>query len=364
MLNNIRDIILFLNICRISNLKIINLISEGFIEKFLDLNKLNVSKFSFLSDKERRIIIDKIDNLDISKEKNKLYKLNIKYVTILDDNYPKRLKNIFNPPAIIYFKGNYLDNFSNILAIVGTRKPSNYGLWVTNEIIKQLSKYNISIVSGMALGIDRKVHESSIAYNIPTIGVLASSADIIYPIRNKDLYYEMKNQLLISEFPLNTNPIKRNFVSRNRIISGLAFGTLVIEAQDRSGSLITANYALEQSRELYAIPGNINNINSHGTNMLIKKGAKLVSSAEDIIEEIGFISEVNKINISNTDEISKTLDKNSNLIFELLSSNILSVNDLANQTNLDIDIIYEILLKLEELNFIEELSNGNYTIIK
>lgn len=358
-MDDLRKVILFLNYIKINNLKIINFISEDKLQYFINVDELKILKLDFLTDKDKRKIIDGLNTLDINKEIDKLYIQNIKFVTILDDLYPNNLKNIYDPPAILYYQGEFLKVDDYILAIVGTRKPSNYGIWATNKIISDLSKYRVKIVSGMALGIDRQVHLSTIKYGLSSIGILASSIDIRYPKSNLDLYLKMNNHLLISEFPPNTNPIKRNFVFRNRIISGLAHATIVIEAQEESGSLITAKYALEQNRQIYAIPGNINQLNSEGTNRLIKNGAKLLSNVEDIVGDMDYIVETSNLNILNN---FKKLDENELKILKALENSILSINDIIIRTEISIDNIYEILYILEEKNLISKLDNNTYVL--
>lgn len=358
MLHNFRDIVLFLNFIRLNNLKIINLISDGSINSFMDTNEKFVSRMHFLKDSEKRAVIDGLNTIDLESIKYELKINGYKYVTILDEHYPKDLLNIYDAPAIMYYKGNLFNSSAINLAVVGSRKPSDYGIWITKKLIRDLSKYNINIISGMALGIDYYAHKTALESGMNSIGILASSIDIRYPKTNIPLYEEMeKRGLLLSEFPLNTNPIKRNFVYRNRIISGISFGTLVVEAQENSGSLITSKYALEQNRQVYAIPGNVNSLNSIGTNTLIKRGAKLVDSVEDIIEEIGYLSEVRKIKIDSF--LSDISDKELSLL-EILKDQPLSINDISNVSGLDLGEIYTIIYKLEQKNLIENIGSNIY----
>ena len=358
MIYSINDALLVLNYIRKSNITILNMISTGEINSLIDIN-LNRNKSSFIDEVEFSKIKDFLNNDGLEKYKEELYKRDIKYITILDENYPVYLKDIYNAPSILFYKGEFPARTNNILSVVGSRKPSEYGIWATRKIISELKNYDIQIVSGMALGIDGIAHESAINNNLDTIGVLASSVDIRYPKTNNYLYDKMDNELLISEFPLDTQPIKRNFLQRNRIIAGLSFGTLVIEAMGKSGSLITANYALEQNRQVYAIPGNINSIYSEGTNTLIKNGAKLVTNAEDIISEISFIKEVSRIKIN----IPDNLDENTKKVIEILSNNIMSINDILIALNLDFGELYEIIYKLKSMNIIHNIKNDMYTLL-
>lgn len=356
---NYRRIILFLNNIGINNLRILNFISEGLLDYFFDLNSKNIDRLFFLTENEKLILKEKIDKTNIDNIIHEMSKINVKYSTIIDNNYPKILKEIYNAPVILYYRGKGFDRLDKCLAIVGTRKPTTYGLWATENIISNLSRYNLSIVSGMALGIDAKAHRVAIENNLHTIGVLASSLDIYYPKTNAYLYKMMEDNLLISEFPLNTNPIKRNFVFRNRIISGLSFGTLVIEAASESGSLITAKYALEQNREIFAIPGKINEVYSQGCNDLINKGAKLVQSIEDILEEVRFLEEKKLIKIDISKEIA---DEKSMAVINELRNKILSIDDISNLTGINIEELYMILIKLELNDYVINIKDNIYSL--
>lgn len=358
MFDTERDIILFLNYARISNLKIINIISENMLYKFFDLSTNNLEHISFLNEKDKLRILDTYKRLSINSIKYNLQKFSIRYVTIIDKNYPDILRNIYDAPAILYYKGNDIEYLENCISVVGTRKPSEYGLYATKKIVEGFRGYNVNIVSGMALGIDFQAHNTALENNIPTIGVLASSLDIIYPKTNLHLYNKMENSLLISEFPLETQPIKRNFIFRNRIISGLSYATIVIEAMDQSGSLVTSKYATEQNRDVFAVPGNINSLNSIGTNELIKRGAKLITKAEDLLQEFDFIKEKSKIDI----DYNLDLDNNMMKILNLLKNEILSIDEIYNKTKIPINKLYAIILQLELKGYIYNIKDNIYTI--
>ena len=208
-------------------------------------------------------------------------------VTISDSLYPDILRNIENPPLILYVKGRLpdIDNLTTI-NIIGTRKASIYGQIVTKKLAYNLAEAGVIIVSGMATGIDSLANKTAIIAGKPTLAVLGCSVDICYPAENRQLMDDIiATGAVISEFPPTTRPLGSNFPQRNRIMSGISKGTLVIEAPEKSGTLITANYALEQGRDVFAIPGNIDNPNSSGCNSLIKSGAKMVTCAWDILEE-------------------------------------------------------------------------------
>ena len=208
-------------------------------------------------------------------------------LTPKDYDYPALLKEIPDPPKILYAMGNrkLLTDSSQALAVVGTRKMTVYGKTAAYNIVFALAKLGVTIVSGLASGIDTVAHQAALAANGKTIAVLASGVDVVYPPENKDLYREIsKKGLLLSEFPPGTLPKPQYFPQRNRIVSGLCLGVLVVEGPLKSGSMITAKLALDQGREVFAVPGPITSPNSRGPSYLIKNGASVAESAEDIMD--------------------------------------------------------------------------------
>jgi len=205
-------------------------------------------------------------------------------LTLSDKTYPSRLRKIPDPPAKLYLKGSDLSLFNRpSIAVIGSRKNNDYGRNVTQKLVRELVENGFAIISGMARGIDTIAHEAALEAGGKTIAVLGSGIDVIYPRENGELYQMI--QLVISEFPPGTKPLKENFPQRNRIVAGLANGVLVIEAAKRSGTLITARQAAEQGKDVFAVPGPITSPLSEGTAWLIKQGAKLVYSVNDILEE-------------------------------------------------------------------------------
>ncbi|MGM9986535.1 MAG: DNA-processing protein DprA [Bacillaceae bacterium] len=223
---------------------------------------------------------------------NDLQQKSITPITLFDPLYPPLLKEIYDPPYVLYSKGNnQLLSNDKMISMIGTRKPTPYGETLVATLINQLKDANHTIVSGLATGIDGLVHRTCIKENIPTIGVLGSGFDYFYPEENRSLASQMvKKNLIITEYPPPYRPKKWYFPKRNRIISGMSKGVVVIEAKEKSGSLITADQALEQGREVFSCPGSIFSKESMGTNYLILQGAKLVMSASDILSEIEGIS--------------------------------------------------------------------------
>lgn len=223
--------------------------------------------------------------IDIYLDYMKRYEIEI--ITIQDEKYPNKLRNIYDSPAILYVKGDssILNDFS--ISIIGCRQCSEYGRIVAKQISFELAKYNINIVSGMAKGIDTCAHIGCINAKGKTIAVLGSGLDRVYPKENIKLYNEIikSGGAIISEYIIGTKPDKLNFPARNRIVSGLSNGIIVVEAKEKSGTLITVDFALEQGKDVFAVPGNITSHNSIGTNKLIKQGAKMITCVNDIIEE-------------------------------------------------------------------------------
>jgi len=237
--------------------------------------------------KHAEIITNSKSMRNIDKHIEFMVKNKIDIISITDEDYPKLLKKIYDPPLSIYIRGNKKILNHDSIAIVGCRECSQYGKNVTNELAYNISKQNINIVSGLAKGIDGIAHKSSISAGGKTIAVLGNGLDTVYPSENIMLAKEIlqKGGAIISEYPLGEKPHKNNFPERNRIVSGISKGIIVVEAKEKSGTLITVDFALEQGRDIFVVPGNINSLNSVGTNNLIKQGAKLITSYQDILED-------------------------------------------------------------------------------
>lgn len=248
--------------------------------------KPQLKEIGILNEKDITCICDK--RLDNSKELlDNMKRYEISAVTMDNSLYPLWLKHIFNPPYLLYVRGKLLPDDEASLGVVGSRNASAYGKKIGGQLSCEAAKHGITIVSGMARGIDTCAHKGALNAGGRTVAVLGCGVDIVYPKENSELMsYIIKSGAVISEYPPGTFPNSANFPARNRIISGMSFATLVIEAGERSGSLITADFALEQGRNVLAVPGNVDVVSSKGTNNLIKQGAKLVSCIDDIIEEV------------------------------------------------------------------------------
>ncbi len=256
-----------------------------------DLNSLS-SVESISANQAKRIIGGKKLKPDIQhqveKDLSRLSKLNASIISVWDSCYPSILKKIYDPPLMLYVIGEITEKDNFAIAVVGTRIPTNYGSIQCEKIAGELASQNITIVSGLARGIDSVAHKSALKSGGRTIAVIGSGLDVIYPPENKKLFNEIAiNGAIVSEYPLGTKPDAQNFPKRNRIISGLSLGCLVVETALTGGAMQTAAFSLDQNREVFAIPGNLGVRQSEGTNKLIQKGeAKLVSKAEDILVEL------------------------------------------------------------------------------
>ena len=251
-------------------------------EKIYKLTKKELIETNGIGEKMVENILKSKDEDYLKKYILYMQKHNIDIININDENYPKILKEIYDPPISLYIKGNQniLNNTS--VAIIGCRQASQYGIKVAKYFGYNLAKNEVNVVSGLAKGIDSYAHIGSICANGKTIAVIGNGIDTIYPKENIHKILE-KGGTIISEYPLGTKPEKMNFPARNRIISGISKSVIVVEAKEKSGTLLTVDFALEQGRDVYVVPGNINSINSIGTNKLLKQGAKIITCYKDII---------------------------------------------------------------------------------
>jgi DNA processing protein len=288
------DLLLLLSVDGIGPGKIRNLLA-----RFKKVNKILSAPYSELvkSDgisKELASRIQKANSLrkviedQLDKDLIRLQKINGRIITVWDEEFPSLLKKIYDPPLLLYYKGHFNEKDNFAIAIVGTRQPTGYGKIQTEKITEELSLQGITIISGMARGVDSIAHRTALKSNGRTIAVIGSGLDVIYPPENRKLFDEIAERgLIISEFNLGTKPDAPNFPKRNRIISGLSLGTVIIETGITGGAMQTARLALDQNREVFAIPGNLGVRQAEGNNLLIQRGeAKLIRSAEDILVEL------------------------------------------------------------------------------
>ncbi|ROR30755.1 DNA processing protein [Mobilisporobacter senegalensis] len=333
------------------------------------LTKQNIE--SILSDKNK-------ESAKISYDK--LYKKGIYFVTKDNTAYPEKLKHIFEPPMGLYVKGRFPKTDIKTMAIIGARNYSVYGKEMAKFFAKELGEKGIQVISGLARGIDSFAHQGAIETIGGTFGVLGCGIDICYPRENIELYTRMEQcGGIISEYGLGIPPLPGLFPMRNRIISGLSDGILVIEAKLRSGTFITVDYGLEQGKDIYAIPGRITDISSSGCNNLIKMGAKLVTCVDDIIEE--FIAncenlcldkycdlssdlkeELNLNNFLGNKKIYKKLETKEKIVYDMLSLNPKHLEEIILNTDLDMKELIDILVNLQLKDCIKQIGNHYYVL--
>ncbi len=301
---------------------------------------------------------NKVSWQEAEKQLGLMEKNQVQMVTFKDKTYPGNLLSIYDPPPLLFVKGELSPDDRNAVAIVGCRSASSYGKWITERIGGELSKRGVTIVSGMARGIDSIGHLAALKENGRTLAVLGSGLDVLYPPENKKLAGRIASSgAILSEFLFGTKPEAPNFPRRNRLISGLSLGVVIVEAGSKSGALVTAHCALEQNREVFAVPGNLGSKTSEGTNRLIKEGAKLVTSVEDILEELRL--DVNKEKTMSRVRTERNLAKLSEMetsIFKLISDEPYHIDKIASGASVGVPQALSTLLSLELKGLVKQLS--------
>ncbi len=325
-----------------------------------------------------RVIAEKIvqerNKIDLDKAWNTVVEKGYSCITWDDANYPLLLKEIYDPPPIIYICGDLTTAADSCLAVVGSRRHSLYGKEIAYKFAAELSGYGLTVVSGMAWGIDTWAHKGALEAGGNTIAVLGCGLDICYPPENRKIKEKIQDfGAVISEFPPGSQPLPQNFPRRNRIISGLSRGTIVIEAGEKSGALITADFALEQGREVFAVPGSIASPYSKGCHRLLKEGAKLVEKVGDIVEEIALFLNEKPPSVatgenlshfsSSSDKVEKQLQLESEAVtlLKLISYEPLSLEDLVSISKIPPSLVNVFLLELELKGAIKQLP-GKYFV--
>ena len=303
-----------------------------------------------------------------SRDEDSIYNLmedmdrkNIGFISYFNKDYPENLRNIYDPPVGFYIKGYMPDNSLDKIGIVGARRCTEYGKSVSFNISEDLAKKNIVIVSGMARGIDTLAHKGALSGNGKTIAVLGNGLDICYPSENKNLMDKIiENGCVISEYPPKTAPAPYNFPARNRIISGISRAIIVVEASKNSGTFTTVDTALENGREVFAVPGNITSKYSEGTNSLIKQGCPVVTSADDILFELGISYDESKNQKYLEDIPNGDISKEELEVYKLISLEPTSVDDIVNKLKKDVTEVQYILFTLEIAGYIKKLPSMKY----
>lgn len=314
-----------------------------------------------IEDKVIRTIVSNRDKISPDAVMQRITRLDITALTWHDDIYPARLKEIYGCPPVLYVLGDITAADEWSVAVVGTRKVSAYGRQVTEEIVSQLSQSRITVVSGLARGIDSIAHRTAVENGGRTIAVLACGLDIIYPPENSELARRITNNgALVSEYPPGTKPRPEYFPRRNRLISGLSLGTLVTEADRGSGSLITAALALEQNREVMAIPGSIFSPGSKGTNNIIQQGAKLVTCCQDILVELNLGAAAQQMEFK---EIVPETETES-VLLKNLSSEPVHIDDICSGSGLPVSTVSGTLAMMELKGMIRSVGNMSYVLAR
>lgn len=332
----------------------------GDIETAFNVSVDDLKKIDGLSVKKAENFLRERDKVNVDGRFTDVETRGINFLVFTDENYPKMLKNIDNPPAVLYYRGKLFEcNLDKTLAVVGSRKASMNARYSLRKIIAGLKDTDVCIVSGLAAGIDTVAHTSAIENNLKTIGVIASGFDYTYPAGNKTLYKNIENGYgaVVTEYYPTFEPVKFRFPERNRIVSGLSYGTIVAEASLKSGALITANLTLEQGRELMCIPGLISNPNTQGIYKLLKNGAALITESDDILNTLNW--EIKKE--GKNDRLTlPTLTAEEEKIYSCLEIEEQGVDELLAQTGLKLDDLLINLTTMELKGIIKQCGGDRY----
>lgn len=360
---------LLLSVERIGPGKIRNLLA-----KFKTLDRVLSANYKSLTEVEgistnlakriQRININHNEiKLQLTKDLENLNKIGGDIITVWDQSYPPLLKKIYDPPLLLYIKGKISENDNYSIAVVGTRQPTYYGKIQTERITSDLASQGITIVSGMARGIDSIAHRSALKLKRRTIAVTGSGLDVIYPPENKKLYEEISEcGLIITEYDIGAKPDAVNFPKRNRIISGLSLGCIVVETGTAGGAMQTASFALDQNREVFAVPGNLGVKQSEGTNLLIQKGeAKLIRSAEDVLLELEL--KLKPIIGKNIPKPEVELNLFEEKILATLKNNPLQIDVIASLTSMSTSDCLVHLLSLEFKGLVKQLPGKMFALL-
>lgn len=304
---------------------------------------------------------------DPARELDKAAGLGIEIISFKDLRYPAFLLETADPPLVLYMKGSFLESDQASVAVVGSRHPSLYGREQAKRFAGRLAESGITIVSGFARGIDHEAHEGALGVRYGrTVAVLGSGLDVIYPREHRNLYEEIVEKgAVISEFALGTPPLAENFPKRNRIIAGLSLGVLVVEAHSRSGSLITAHLAAEEGREVFALPGRVDQLGSRGTHLLIKEGAQLVDSPEEVLEVLSphlwpFVALREEEGSGHATDSTDSFNEEEEILLDLFEDAPLTLDQVASQAGRPVSSTIGCLTCLELKGAIRKRPDGRY----
>ncbi|MBQ2705484.1 MAG: DNA-processing protein DprA [Agathobacter sp.] len=305
-----------------------------------------------ITEEDVRVILKAKRGWDLDQRWFSLMEKGIGFVASEHSDYPEKLKYILNPPYALYYVGKLPKANQKSVAIVGARGRSAYGSEMTNYLAKVLAEHGVQVISGLAKGIDGDAHKGALAGGGETFAVLGCGVDVCYPTGHKYLYEKIiQNGGIISEYPPQTQPAPWQFPARNRIISGLSDCVVVMEAKEKSGSLITADFAMEQGKDVYALPGRVTDVLSQGCNKLIKQGAGIVESVEDFLADLDILTEMSGKQI---DFRKNLLEKDELLVYSLTDFRPISVADLMEKTKMPIFRLLEIIERLKSMGLIKE----------
>ncbi len=322
-----------------------------------------IQKSHILSGKTEAAFLDYRRKTEISQVEEVMYRLEIRCCSWEDNDYPPLLASTANPPAVLYYKGA-APTWEKTVAIVGSRKATAYGIQTAGQLSRGLSAAGVTVVSGGARGIDSASHSGAMEGGTPTVVVLACGLDRVYPPENKILFQRVvaAGGTLISEYPPGTPPLGRQFPARNRIIAGMSRGVLVVEAAERSGSLITSDFALEEGRDVFSVPGSIWLPSCKGTNQLIRNGAICCTSTEDILTEYGWEE---KEENSNPKGFLEQLTLEEELVYRFCCTDTeVTSEDILQQSGLSVVKVTMLLLQLQLKGYIKEVGNGRFIVTR
>lgn len=329
------------------------------IERIYEIEEKEIREQGKLTKEEATRFIQFREEFHIEKERKKLEEKEIKFVAVCEKEYPEKLRKYKESPYFLFYKGNLPKDYFPSVAMVGARACSNYGRTMAKNIGKELSMNGVQIISGMARGIDTYSQLGAVSGGTPTFAVLGCGVDICYPTENIELYQDILSNGggILSEYPPGEAPLAWHFPQRNRIISGLSDKIAVIEAKEKSGSLITVEWALEQGKDVFALPGRVNDVLSAGCNRLLKAGAGMLTEAADILVDFNYDMK-SLVKIKSLNE--KYLEKDLLLVYSELGLHPKSVHYLIEETRLEYRKIMEILLKLQLMGLVEETCKNYY----
>lgn len=334
-----------------------SLIFKATYNELIKIDSINDKSAKILKEFDFSSVQDKVD-----EQLNLIEKFNVNVISFWDNNYPNNLKNISYPPVLLFTRGDVSLLKNNSVAVIGTRTPTKYGEESAQYFAANLVKAGLAVTSGLAYGIDTIAHRSAIAEKGKTISVFGTGINVIYPKENSKLVDSiLEDGLIVSEYLMNTTPIAQNFPARNRIIAGLSLAILLIESGSKGGGMITAKFALDQAKFVFAVPGNINSSKSKGTNLLIKNSeAQLVQSIDDILVELNLCPVSQNAPKKDLSKLSQSEKK----VMSIISIDPVHVDKISDETGLDPSETLVTLLGLELESLIRKLPGNFYQIVE